>query len=225
VAVKANPTLVMSGRLGLRDVIENAANGGCLALVGLPALTCWLETRVNPRREGVFHFWTHVMALLPGTPGALLRRAFYRLTLSECSARCHVGFGSFFSHRRAWVEEGVYIGAYTIIGASRLREGTLIGSRVSLLSGKQLHDLTEDGRWSDFDFDKLVAVEAGPHAWIGEGAIVMANIGARAMVGAGAVVSAAVPADVVVAGNPARLLRALRPASSATSASHAGSTP
>jgi acetyltransferase-like isoleucine patch superfamily enzyme len=214
----------MSRRLQLREWIERIANGVCLAIIGLPALTCWLEVRLNPRREGVFHFWSHIVAQLPGPPGELLRRAFYRLTLEECSAKFHVGFGSFFSHRRASVEDGVYIGPYAIVGAARLRNGTLVGTRASLLSAATLHELGEDGRWSSFDFDKLAAVEVGPHAWIGEGAIVMANIGARSMVAAGAVVSAAVPADVVVAGNPARFLRT-RPVVSVTSGSHAGSTP
>ena len=52
-------------------------------------------------------------------------------------------------------------------------------------------------------------IDAG--ASIGAGAVILPGrrIGARAMVGAGAVVVADVPADVVVVGNPARVLRTL----------------
>jgi acetyltransferase-like isoleucine patch superfamily enzyme len=47
----------------------------------------------------------------------------------------------------------------------------------------------------------------GDHAWIGSGAIIMgATIGPGALVGAGSVVVSDVPAEVVVAGNPARVI-------------------
>ena len=45
--------------------------------------------------------------------------------------------------------------------------------------------------------------------WIGEGAILMADVGDGAMVSAGAVVSAPVPKRVMVAGNPARFVKKL----------------
>jgi acetyltransferase-like isoleucine patch superfamily enzyme len=50
-------------------------------------------------------------------------------------------------------------------------------------------------------------VEIGARSWIGERAVVMADIGSGAMVAAGAVVGSAVPAHVMVAGNPARFVR------------------
>lgn len=54
----------------------------------------------------------------------------------------------------------------------------------------------------------------GDDVWIGGGAIVLAGItvGDRAVVGAGAVVTKDVPPDVVVVGNPAKIVRRLNPA-------------
>jgi acetyltransferase-like isoleucine patch superfamily enzyme len=43
--------------------------------------------------------------------------------------------------------------------------------------------------------------------WIGEAAVVMADIGRSSTVAAGAVVSSCVPPGIVVAGNPARFVR------------------
>jgi acetyltransferase-like isoleucine patch superfamily enzyme len=50
-------------------------------------------------------------------------------------------------------------------------------------------------------------------ASIGSGATILANvtIGERAIVGAGSVVTRNVPADTIVAGNPARVLRSVNP--------------
>jgi maltose O-acetyltransferase len=47
--------------------------------------------------------------------------------------------------------------------------------------------------------------------WIGAGAVILpgVTIGARSVVGAGSVVTKDVPPDVVVAGNPARIIRSL----------------
>jgi len=51
----------------------------------------------------------------------------------------------------------------------------------------------------------------GDDVWIGGGGIVLAGvtIGDRSVVGAGAVVTKDVPSDVVVVGNPARVVKTL----------------
>jgi acetyltransferase-like isoleucine patch superfamily enzyme len=55
-------------------------------------------------------------------------------------------------------------------------------------------------------------VSIGTNAWIGAGAMVLkgVTIGANSVVGAGSVVAAHVPANVVVFGNPARVVWRLR---------------
>ena len=54
-------------------------------------------------------------------------------------------------------------------------------------------------------------IRIGDDVWLGGGVIVLAGItiGDRSTVGAGAVVTKDVPADVVVAGNPARIIKTL----------------
>lgn len=56
-------------------------------------------------------------------------------------------------------------------------------------------------------------VSIGSDVWVGGGAIIFpgVNIGDRAVIGAGSVVTRDIPPDVVAAGNPARVIRALPP--------------
>lgn len=54
-------------------------------------------------------------------------------------------------------------------------------------------------------------IRIGNDVWIGGGAVVLAGVtvGDRSVIGAGSVVTKDVPADVVVAGNPARIIKRL----------------
>jgi virginiamycin A acetyltransferase len=178
-----------------------------IALMSPLSGCCALERRFAPSSERVFNTCAQAVALLPGLPGMILRRGFYRLALDSCARDCFLGFGLIFTHRAVVIERDVYIGPYALIASSVLREGCLIGSRASILSGGSLHSPGPSGGWLPTDMTKMVQIEIGAGAWVGEGAIIIANLGAGAMAAAGSVVAAAVPSGVVVGGNPARMIR------------------
>lgn len=192
-----------------RGLVKRFADAIATAIVSIPVLMCALERSLRPMGEGVFAFWGQVLAVAPGLPGVFLRRAYYRQTLEHCDRRVFIGFGVLFAQRNTIVEEDVYIGPYALIGCACLRRGCLVGSRVSVLSGGALHERTADGRWTPFDRARLQRVEVGEHAWIGEGAILMADVGRGAMVAAGSVAAGAVRENTLVAGNPSRFVRSL----------------
>ncbi|GKT07864.1 DapH/DapD/GlmU-related protein [Desulforhabdus sp. TSK] len=179
-------------------------------LLVLPcAAICWAEGSLCDHSEAFFLFWSHLFSILPGTPGLFIRRAFYTLTLERCSPECYIGFGAIFTHRATIVEKNAYVGLYALIGSAHLGERCLIGSRASLLSGGYLHSRREDGSWAPFDPSQMIQIKIGRDAWIGEGAVVMADVGDGSMVAAGSVVSSNIKANIVVAGNPARFVRNL----------------
>lgn len=188
-------------------VLKRIVDACCLTLVAPSAAMCAVEARLTTRTEA-FNFWAQAFALIPGLPGVFLRRAFYRLTLDRCAESFYIGFGAMFSQRRVVVEQDAYIGPYAIVGSAILRRGCLIGSRASIVSGRAIHEYS-GGRWHATDATRMGQIEIGEYSWIGEAAVLLANVGPGAMVAAGAVVTTAVPAQVMVAGNPARFVRRL----------------
>lgn len=83
----------------------------------------------------------------------------------------------------------------------------LLGPRVSLLT--PAHPLDAAVRNDGLEYAKPITV--GNNVWLGGGCTVLpgVTIGNNVVVGAGAVVTKDVPDSVVVAGNPARVLRPL----------------
>jgi acetyltransferase-like isoleucine patch superfamily enzyme len=169
-------------------------------------LLSWLERRLGLGEEA-FLFGAQLLALMPGLPGAFLRSAYYVGTLERCHWEVRIGFGSIFVKRAASMARHASMGNYCVIGNADIGEGVMIGSRVSVPSGKRQH-FDESGRLSA-TAGKFDRVRIGARSWVGEGAIVMADVGTQSVVGAGAVIVGAVPAHSLVSGNPARVLREL----------------
>jgi virginiamycin A acetyltransferase len=190
----------------MREVIRSVfVRGAQLAVLPLIAL-CWIE-RVTFGAERCFGACAELLSLAPGLPGSLVRIGFYAATLRRCAFRAHISFGTVIVHRDAEIERDVYVGPYCIIGSAAIGAGAKIGSRVSITSGRHQHNT---GNIQAIDSDpQFEPVSIGAQAWIGEGAIVMANVGRSSIVGAGSVVTGAVPDGWTVVGNPARRLERL----------------
>lgn len=168
-------------------------------------VVAWLESLLT-RSEQVFVFCAQLLAGAPGWPGAKLRGAFYWSSLESCNWQTHIGFGSVFMHRGARLAAHVSMGAYCVIGHADLGAGVMMGSRVSIPSGKRQHFGDDGGIVSEARYD---TVSVGAGCWVGEGAILLAAVGPGCIVSAGAVVLKAMPGKSVLGGNPAQVLRSL----------------
>jgi maltose O-acetyltransferase len=95
----------------------------------------------------------------------------------------------------------------TILDCNEVRIGNhvMIGPVVQMYTAA--HDLHAEVRNRGMEVAKPITIE--DNVWIGGGAILLpgVRIGRNAVVGAGSVVSRSVPANTVVAGNPARVIR------------------
>lgn len=110
--------------------------------------------------------------------------------------------------------QNVYLGDYVFLNVlCTILDGNEvhIGNHVMIGPGVQIytaaHLLQAEARNRGLEEAKSIVIE--DNVWIGGSAILLpgVRIGRNAVVGAGAVVSRNVPANTVVAGNPARVIR------------------
>jgi acetyltransferase-like isoleucine patch superfamily enzyme len=136
-----------------------------------------------------------------------MRRAFYAQVFPRCSTDCCLSFGTVFSHPTAEVGRGVYVGAYCCLGDVTLEDDVLLGSHVSVTNGGAQHGTgrldipvrEQPGVWP--------RVTIGRDTWVGDRAVVMADVGRHCVIGAGSVVTRALPDNAIAAGVPAKVIR------------------
>lgn len=89
----------------------------------------------------------------------------------------------------------------------KIGDNVLFGPCVQIYTATHPISASERRKW--LEFAKPITI--GSDVWVGGGAIICpgVSIGDRTVIGAGSVVTRDVPSDVVVAGNPARVIRNL----------------
>ena len=178
-------------RLGLKRI----AQGVALAL----AFPCALVSAFG-RLQGMFTVFAHIFAAGPGLPGDFLRSAYYRLTLTRCSLDTRISYGTYFVRPHSSIAKLVSIGGYCVIASADIGEGSQIGSHVLIPGGRHQHTRDAEGNLSSCQHSQ---VRIGRRCWIGDGAIIMADLGADCTIGAGSVVIENIQDGVVAVGNPA----------------------
>ncbi len=195
----------------MKRILKALANGVALLLV----LPCYLLYRLgglllgNPK---VFPGWSQLFSLIPGLVGVTLRRAFYSLVFPRCGADSCISFGTVFSHPTVKVGRGTYVGVYCCLGDVTLEDDVLIGSHVSVTNGAAQHGIErldvpvreQPGVWP--------RVTIGRDSWVGDRAVVMADVGKHCVIGAGSVVTQPIPDYAIAVGVPARVIRSRLPA-------------
>lgn len=177
------------------------------ALLALPRTFAYqLSRRTLGRRA--FGASSESIARVPGLRGVYLRQAFYRGALARCGQDVYFGWQSVFSMAEARIGHEVYIGRFCSIGYGDIGDGAMLADGAQILSGGDEHDHAANSDTSMREQSQTYRrVTIGKNAWIGAGAVVMADVGEGAIIGAGAVVTRPVPAFAVAVGVPARLVK------------------
>lgn len=168
------------------------------------AIIYWLLAVILGRQQ-TFAGFSQFVSLIPGRLGVFLRWGFYRLTVNRCERDAYIGFGVLFSHPTVKIGRSVYIGPYCLIGDVDLENDCILASGVSICNGRRQHDFSRLDVPIREQGGEYVPITIGRDCWIGERAIVMANVGEQAIVAAGAVVCEDVAPRTIVVGNPAEV--------------------
>lgn len=168
----------------------------------------WLSLiSLSGNRDSSFQSVSQFASLLPGKTGIYVRAAFYRLACPDTSDDISVGFLTLLSHRDTTIKKGVYIGPQCNIGKCIIKENTLIGSGVHILSGSRQHNFDDLEKPIQEQGGQYEKIEVGRDCWVGNGSIIMKNIADQSIVAAASLVISEHPVRSVIGGHPAKLLR------------------
>ena len=182
------------------------------AVICLPLTLCYRLNRlcVEDKRRA-FRPFSELCSILPGTSGQYLRRSFYRSSLSYCAKDCYIGFGTLLATSDTHIAENVYIGAQCSLGRVSIGKDSLLASGVRTISGLSQHGIDQLDRPIREQQGSYSSISIGENCWIGEAALIAADIGSHSIVAAGSVVIDKVPEYSIVAGNPAKIIRSRLP--------------
>ncbi len=176
-------------------------------IIMLPVYLVYLMVNLVSSGDRAFAGCSQLISLFPGISGSYLRVAFYRLVMQRCQGELFVGFGTLFAQKQTELFHGVYIGPQCNIGKCRIETNCLLGSGVHIMSGKEQHNYADVDipiREQGGTFDTILI---GEDTWVGNGALIMANVGKKCIIGAGSVVINDIPDYSIVAGNPAKIIK------------------
>ncbi len=177
------------------------------ALAVLPALVFYWMLRLLLPKQRAFSDLTQCLALVPGIGGEYLRLAFFRRALPYCGQNACIGFGTLFSHPEAQIGENVYVGPYCILGDVTLEKDVLLASGVSIANGTNQHFFERTDIPIRLQGGEFPRITIGEDSWIGERAVVLANVGRHCVIGAGALVLDSIPDYAIAVGVPAKIVK------------------
>lgn len=154
-----------------------------------------------------FDLFAQSFSLVPSYPGAVARACYYKLTLKQAYFDLNIGFGSGISKIDTEIGRNVFINGHTTIGLASIGEGVVVANYVSILSGRYQHNFSNADNSLLDGQDSYTRLIIGPHSFIGDKSVIMANIGKRTIIGAGSIVVKDIPDHVVAVGNPARVVK------------------
>lgn len=144
-------------------------------------------------RRKAFASVMQTVSLFPGISGEWLRRGTMQWITGNRLTNCCISFGTLFSDPDIRIGNGVYIGSRCDIGRADIGEDTIIGSQVHITSGMRQHRFERSDIPIRDQGGRFERVCIGRDVWIGNGAIVCADVGDGCIIGAGSIVVKPVP--------------------------------
>ncbi|WP_230706478.1 acyltransferase [Marinobacter adhaerens] len=179
---------------------------GLFLAFSFPIYAIYVALTPLSKSESVFQGFSQLLSLVPGKVGIYIRASFYSLACPNTSDEISIGFLTILSHRNTTIGPSVYIGPQCNIGKCFIGQNTLIGSGVHILSGAQQHNFEDLSTPIQEQGGTYTKIAIGEDCWLGNQALIMANLEEKTVVAAGSVVTKPFEKGAIVAGNPARVI-------------------
>jgi virginiamycin A acetyltransferase len=190
--------------------MRKAIKGIIIGIFYILTLPCGLLARGVYRLIGspfFFEIFSEGLSIIPGRPGKYVRTCFYHQTLNESHLDTEYCFGCIINKLETSIGRRCGIGVLTTVGYCRIGDDSVIANGVSLLSGRKQHNFDDPSKAIFSRNEDFSELSIGRNVFVGEGAVVMADIGDCTIVGAGSVVVKELPAYTIAVGNPARVVK------------------
>lgn len=150
---------------------------------------------------------SQLLSFFPGFLGILLRRIWYRFTLRHCGQNLTVDWLAVIRTKETEVGDRCTFGVSNWVSWAKIGNDVMTGSHVVFVSGAKQHDFEDISRPMRQQHGQKRQIVIGDDVWIGTQSVVMADVSPGTVIGAGSVVTKNFEPKVVIAGNPAQVLR------------------
>ena len=166
---------------------------------------------LSGKKQSIFQTIMHSVCWVPGRFGSFTRIALLRWMARYCDIEVSaIMTGTIFSHPDISIGKKVHIGAFCDFANVEIDDYALIGSGVHIL-GKDNHFFDRTDIPIRLQGGQYSKVKIGYGTWIGNKAIVMADVGDECVIGAGSVVTKPISSWNIAVGVPARVIRSRKP--------------
>jgi acetyltransferase-like isoleucine patch superfamily enzyme len=184
--------------------VSRAVGRGLAALIGYALLAPAFAFYA----AGLMSFETvaRSLSLVPGLGGMWLRRLWYRRTLAACGDNLYVDFLAAIRTPKTRVGHHVHVGVECWIGWADIGDDVMLGGHIVVLSGLTQHAFERLDVPMRRQPGAVRCIHVGRDVWVGNGAIIGADVSEGTVVAAGSVVTRTFPPLSILAGVPARLV-------------------
>jgi acetyltransferase-like isoleucine patch superfamily enzyme len=147
------------------------------------------------------------LALVPGAVGVWWRANWYARTLAGCGKGLYVDWLAAIKTPKTRVGDNVFIGPSCWVGWADIGDEVMLGGHIVILSGAHHHHFDRLDIPMTQQQGELSQVRIGDDVWVGNGAILMADVASGSVIAAGAVVTKTFEPYSILAGVPARVIR------------------
>jgi acetyltransferase-like isoleucine patch superfamily enzyme len=157
-------------------------------------------------KSGAFISMSQFLSLFPGFFGSYIRGGFYRIAMNECPQSCAVGFLTTFSSPDIRIGHNTAFSTGANVGRCHIGADCMIGTYVMITGGKNQHRFDSRDIPIRLQGGEFQPITIGRDCWVGNGAIIMADLGEGCVIAAGSVVTKPIPPYSIAAGVPAKVI-------------------